>query len=154
MAGDAFHGGCLCGAVRFQARPPSRFVVHCHRAYCRTAHGAAFVTWVGFPDGQFALTAGSATVRWYRSSAQSQRGFCTQCGTTLFFRSEAAPGETHVVLAAFDGPVDSQPTAHIFFDQHVPWLEVADTLPKVDGSSPGLMGYAAVPRLDRTGGGS
>ena len=48
----AAHGGCHCGAVRFVARFPSRFVAHCHCASCRRAHGAAFVTWAGFPSAQ------------------------------------------------------------------------------------------------------
>ena len=42
-------GRCHCGGVRFVARFPSRFVAHCHCESCRRAHGAAFVTWAGFP---------------------------------------------------------------------------------------------------------
>ena len=37
-------GKCLCGAVRFRMRFPSKWVAHCHCTMCRRAHGAAFVT--------------------------------------------------------------------------------------------------------------
>jgi len=57
MSGEA-KGSCHCGAVRFVARFPSRFVAHCHCASCRRAHGAAFVTWAGFPSSQVEVTEG------------------------------------------------------------------------------------------------
>ena len=38
-------GGCLCGAVRFTAKLPSKWCAHCHCSLCRKAHGAGYVTW-------------------------------------------------------------------------------------------------------------
>jgi hypothetical protein len=148
---EPFQGGCLCGSVRFRVSPPTRFVAHCHCAYCRSAQGAAFVTWVGVPDAQFAWASGEDRVTWYASSTPSRRGFCSTCGTTLFFRSDAAPGETHVVLTAFDGPIDKAPSAHVFYDQHVDWVTLADDLPRATGSATSLGKYADIPPLkDRT----
>ncbi|MBP6368797.1 MAG: GFA family protein, partial [Burkholderiales bacterium] len=107
-AGDA-RGGCHCGAVRFVARFPSRFVAHCHCASCRRAHGAAFVTWAGFPSDQVAVSEGTELLKVHVSSPGTKRSFCGVCGTKLFFQSEKWPGETHVPLAAFDEPVDRPP---------------------------------------------
>ena len=81
------NGQCLCGAVRFALAPPTLFFAHCHCQWCREAHGAAFVSWVGAALERFRLLPGSAEPRWYQSSAQSRRGFCADCGTTLFFAS-------------------------------------------------------------------
>ena len=55
-------GKCHCGAVRFTAEFPTRFVAHCHCESCRRAHGAAFVTWVGFPAQQVRITEGADAV--------------------------------------------------------------------------------------------
>ena len=42
-----FEGRCLCGEVRFAIGAPTLFFAHCHCRWCREAHGAAFVSWVG-----------------------------------------------------------------------------------------------------------
>jgi len=115
-------GSCHCGAVRFVARFPSRFVAHCHCASCRRAHGAAFVTWAGFPSDQVALSAGAERLKVHESSPGTKRSFCGRCGTRVFFQSDRWPGETHVPLAAFDEPVDRPPQGHAFWDEHVAWL--------------------------------
>ncbi len=115
-------GRCMCGQVRFVARFPSRFCCHCHCESCRRAHGAAFVTWVGFPTAQVAIVAGGDAVAAYASSPGTRRTLCRDCGTRLFFESERWPGETHVALACFDDPVDRPAEGHAFFAEHARWL--------------------------------
>mgnify|MGYP003596933306 CR=1 FL=1 len=118
-------GRCHCGAVRFVARFPSRFVAHCHCESCRRAHGAAFVTWVGFQSQQVAITQGNDLLVAHESSPGTFRRFCRCCGTKLFFESSKWPGEVHVTLAAFEEPVDRAPQGHAFADEHVAWLPFA-----------------------------
>ena len=139
-------GGCLCGAVRYEAAPPTLFCAHCHCRFCRHAHAAAFVTWFGVRETGFRLTAGADALRWYASSKQSRRAFCSRCGTTLLFQSQASPGEMHIALATADAPIDREPGSHVFFDQHVPWIEMGDELPRVDSDSPHLAHYKDVGR--------
>jgi hypothetical protein len=115
-------GGCMCGRVRFVARFPSRFVAHCHCTSCRRAHGAAFVTWVGFLSPQVTVTAGAEDLAAHESSPGTFRKFCRVCGTKLFFEGGKWPGETHAPLAAFDDPVDRAPQGHAFYQEHAAWL--------------------------------
>jgi hypothetical protein len=115
-------GRCHCGRVRFVARFPSRFNAHCHCESCRRAHGAAFVTWIGFPSGQVSVVEGAELLKAHESSPGTKRTFCTACGTKLFFESARWSGETHVTLAAFDDPVDREPSGHAFAGEHVAWL--------------------------------
>lgn len=138
-------GGCLCGAVRFEVGPPSLFCAHCHCDWCRKAHGAAFVTWLGAAEARFRVLSGQDALRWFRSSEASERGFCGTCGTTLFFRSSAAPGEIHVARALVDDPVDREPAAHVFVDAAVAWVALGDALPRRDRHEPGLAAYAGIP---------
>ncbi len=64
------------------------------------------------------------------SSPGAEWGFCSRCGSMLFFRSRRWPGEIHVVRANFDAPLDRTPQAHVFYDTRAPWFEVNDALPK------------------------
>lgn len=115
-------GSCLCGDLRFEATLPTKWVAHCHCTLCQRAHGAPVVTWVGFEAGQVQIHDAQARLHWYESTPGAERGFCTRCGTTLFFRSLRWPGELHIVRSNFDGPVDRDPQVHVYFDSHAPWL--------------------------------
>jgi hypothetical protein len=124
-------GRCLCGDVEFSAPLPSKWVAHCHCTMCQRSGGSAFVTWVGLDERTCRVSDPHGWLRWYKSSDQGERGFCGQCGSTLFFRSARWPGELHVTLANFAGPVDRAPQAHVFWDTHVDWvkLDEGDGLP-------------------------
>jgi hypothetical protein len=121
-------GSCLCGAVRFEVRFPSKWCAHCHCTMCRKEHGAGYVTWAGFPVEQFEVTDGEAGLNWYQSSPQAQRGFCSRCGSSLLFRSERWPGEIHVAIGVLDDPIDRAPQAHVFHDTRVDWVVIDEAL--------------------------
>ena len=126
-------GGCLCGAVRFEAELPSKWCAHCHCSMCRRAHGAGYVTWAGFDSSGFRITRGADQLAWYASSSVARRGFCRSCGSTMLFESDRWPGETHVALGCLDGPIDRQPQANVFFDAHVDWMPIDEGLKTVPG---------------------
>ncbi|MEZ5463179.1 GFA family protein [Dokdonella sp.] len=129
MKKSSSSGSCLCGKVSFSAAFPSLWAAHCHCTRCQRAHGAAFVTWVGFPSAQVEI-AGVSDLRWFVASEGGSRGFCAVCGSPMFFKSDRWPGELHVARASFRDPVDREPQAHVFFETRVPWNLVADSLPK------------------------
>lgn len=88
------------------------------------------MTWAGFPNERFAVEADGAQPVWYASSPGAERAFCGRCGSPMFFRSTRWPGETHVARALFTDPLDREPSAHVFYETHVSWFDVADSLPK------------------------
>ncbi len=126
-------GNCLCGEVEFTANLPSKWCAHCHCSMCRIMHGAGYVTWVGFEQHQVCFTKGETHVMWYESSPGAQRGFCRNCGSSMFFRSEQWTGELHIALGCINGALDRKPLANVFFDKHVDWVSIDDTLKQVDG---------------------
>jgi hypothetical protein len=130
MVNSVARGTCLCGAVRFGAALPSKWVAHCHCSFCRRAHGAAFVTWAGFPAGQVKVDADAQAPTWYASSPGAWRGVCGRCGSPIFCESERWPDETHVARALFIDELDCEPSAHVYRESHVPWLELGNELPK------------------------
>jgi len=130
---DTVGGGCLCGAVVFELKLPSKWCAHCHCSMCRKAHGAGYVTWVGVDSTHFTLKKGDHHLNWYFSSPGARRGFCSSCGSTMLFESERWAGETHVSLACLDGPIDRKPRANAFFDTHVGWMPIDDGLEEIPG---------------------
>jgi hypothetical protein len=120
-------GQCLCGEVQFNVDAPSIWCAHCHCSMCRLAHGAGFVTWVGYKDTDVEITDAGKRLAWYRSSPEAERGFCSRCGSTLFFRSTRWPGELHVTRGSIAGDIDREPGGHAFYESHVEWISLADT---------------------------
>ncbi|MEP5569748.1 MAG: GFA family protein [Halioglobus sp.] len=115
--------------MRFNYAGPSLWCSHCHCSMCQRAHGSALVTWVGVPEKSFSVES-VEHLGWHKSSDKAERGFCRQCGSSLFFRSEQWPGEMHIVRTNIDGDIDREPTGHVFWDTHVEWLKFEDDLPK------------------------
>ncbi len=127
-AGEAFCGECVCGAVRFEVSPPSRWCLHCHCTLCRKSHGAPFVTWFGVGKDQLRITQGESEIRWRDSSEHGRRAFCSACGTQLFFVSSRWPGQIDIVRALVDGPIDRAPSAHVYVSYKADWVDIDDGL--------------------------
>ena len=76
-------GSCLCGAVRISVINPSTNVGVCHCEMCRK--------WNGGPSmevdcGTNVIFEGEHNITVYNSSAWAERGFCSKCGSHLFYR--------------------------------------------------------------------
>lgn len=119
-------GGCLCGALRFEARKPPRRVTHCHCSMCRRASGAAVATFATFE---------TAAVSWigelarFDSSEVAWRGFCPRCGSSVCFGFKPRPERSYIAIGTFDDP-DPYPAGFHDFRQHkIAWLHVDDDLP-------------------------
>jgi hypothetical protein len=128
MHNNIINGSCLCGQVQFQVELPSLWVAHCHCSLCRKAHGAGYVTWVGFDEEKFKCTQKIKKLKWYESSSGAQRGFCTECGSTMFFKSTQWPKEIHITLANLEDKLDKSPQANAYFSSHVEWMPIDETL--------------------------
>jgi len=128
-------GKCLCGKVGFDVELPTIWCAHCHCSRCRLAHGSAFVTWFGVRQTQFQIVSGNEEIQWYHSSEEAKRGFCGNCGSTMFFHSTRWPDEMHIALSYVIGQIDRLPQAHVFYDKHVDWYTTNDKLKRFGGLS-------------------
>jgi len=119
-------GGCLCGAVRFEATTPPRRVTHCHCAMCRRATGAAVATFATFE---------TANVRWigapsrFDSSERGWRGFCAACGSSVCFGFKPRPERTYIAIGIFDDPDPFPAGFHDRRASKIAWLNVDAHLP-------------------------
>jgi hypothetical protein len=135
-------GSCLCGAVRYEASGPYRWMAHCHCSMCRKQHGSLYGTSVGVDPKNFRWLQGEDAIVHYRSSASFQRPFCRHCGSAL----PDASGE-HVVCPAggLDESLEMKPQAHIFVGSKSPMCEITDSLLQFEEYPPGY-GAAVEPK--------
>ena len=132
-AQKTIQGKCLCGGVEFEVTPPAIWCAHCHCSMCRRAHGAPFVTWVGFEEGRVRVLSGDDLLVHFQATPQATRTFCRKCGSQLFFQGDRWPGELHVARALLEDGAPLVPTGHSFFSDKAPWVTIHDDLPKRGG---------------------
>ena len=133
MLTPPFEGGCQCGAVRYRSDAPAHRSNFCHCRMCQRQTGAPLVVWVTVPEA--ALKQLGAAPAFWRSSPKAERGFCARCGTPLYWRSSGPqrPGEAAMIdIAAgtLDDPTGVAATEHIWCESAMPWLKLADGLPR------------------------
>ena len=121
-------GACFCGAVRFHVAGTASFVCVCHCVSCRRATGGAMVTWATFPKRSFVVVDGA--LESIRTSPGVTRGHCAKCGSTISYENAARPEEIDITVAGLVDSYDLKPTAHIWVEDKIPWLVIADGLPQ------------------------
>jgi hypothetical protein len=129
-------GGCLCGAVRYEVRGPLREVLLCHCVECRRWHGGpAHSTAASREDLVLTERRGLRWIDSPASDAGARRGFCAECGSSLFWD---APGRPKVAIAAgsVDGDTGVRTAAHWFTSQKGDWYDLPDDgLPRHERSA-------------------
>ncbi|HET6632135.1 MAG TPA: GFA family protein [Rhodanobacteraceae bacterium] len=121
-----YAGGCLCGAVRYEADAEPINPHYCHCGSCRRASGAPVVGWANFPESEFRWTHGAPRLR--ASSSVMRRGFCAECGSQLCCVED--DGYVCVTIASLDDPAAVAPRYHIHVQHALPWLRIDDDLPR------------------------
>jgi len=120
-------GSCLCGTVRFEITGQVRDVVGCHCKQCRKQsghHWAASSVRLDEIDIE-----GAEHITWYDASPDARRGFCSECGSHLFWhptgqdRYAFSPG-------AIDGPTGLKMKNHVFVADKGDYYDIKDGLPQ------------------------
>jgi hypothetical protein len=137
----SLEGGCACGDIRYKLTNAPMIVHACHCRDCQKLTGSACAVklWI---ERKFIEPSGAAPVS--RSvaagSGKPHEIFsCAKCGTALWSKYHAAPGDTLLVRAGtLDNPAAVAPDVHIFTRSKAPWLElpagarVFETFYKID----------------------
>jgi hypothetical protein len=117
-------GGCLCGAVRFEATGGPKWTAYCHCNSCRKHTGAPVSAFAGYERDKVAFTKGALAT--YASSPGVKRGFCSACGSTLTYEGARWPTEVHFHVGAFDAPQDFPPKGQAFPEERIPWIHISE----------------------------
>ncbi|MDM3871904.1 GFA family protein [Porticoccus sp. W117] len=104
-------GSCMCGDVRYEVTGECREVVACHCVECRKSSGHYTAATATRPENLKLL--GDDGLKWYRSSPKAQRGFCQNCGSTLFWKPDSGD-RISIFAGSLDGQTGLQMTSHIY----------------------------------------
>ncbi|MFI5015627.1 MAG: GFA family protein [Hyphomicrobiales bacterium] len=108
-----------------------RGIVACHCSQCaRTTGHHVAATHCATAD--FSLDKGE-TLRWYRSSAEAERGFCARCGSNLFWRKIGGAEGISITGGTLDRPTGLKIQYHIFCASKSDYYDITDGLPQYDG---------------------
>lgn len=119
-------GGCLCGAIRFEADGDASIVTNCHCSMCRRSSGAAFLSYAAYASADVRFTKGKPAE--YRSSPDASRGFCANCGGALSFFYHVEPEKIWLTLGSFDDPAAHRPAEDWYAGVKLPWVRLDDHL--------------------------
>lgn len=122
-------GQCDCGAVSFEVMGARKEVSICHCGQCRRTSGHFWAA-TNAPFDQVKFT-NDVGLKWYTSSDWAKRGFCKECGSSLFYRMN---GEDGIGIAAgcFDGPTGFTVGRHIFTADKGDYYKIADDEPQIE----------------------
>lgn len=129
MSDKRYTGGCLCGALRYEASGEPRATGHCYCSDCQKASGSGFIPFMVFASSAVRIT---GDVRQTRAQAArggtSVRNFCAVC-SSLVFGGEIGKSEAYTIYAgSLDDPSAFKPKIAIFAGKRPPWALIPDGL--------------------------
>jgi hypothetical protein len=119
-------GHCLCGAVAYEVHGPLRDIYLCHCEECRRWGGylGAFTATLA----EHLVLVEDAAMRWIdspHSDRHARRGYCTECGSSLFW--QAADSERiNIAVGTLDRPTGLRIAAHWYTHQAGDYDELPD----------------------------
>ena len=125
-------GGCLCGALRYEARGAPGVAGYCCCGDCRKASGSAFIGFMGFPPGRITIT-GEAR-RFHSPAANGNvatRNFCAVCNS-LVFGGGPDLGGINVYAGSLDDATQFKPTIALFTRDMAHWAILPDGLKRFE----------------------
>jgi hypothetical protein len=123
-------GSCLCGAVSFEVTgtlpPPDA----CHCSQCRK-HSGHFFASTDVPRAALRIH-GADSLTWFRSSEKARRGFCSTCGSSLFWDpvDQMKHDWIGIAMGAFELPTNTRLKMHIYVADKGDYYDIGDGLPQ------------------------
>ncbi len=116
-------GSCECGAVKYELHGELRTVTACHCNQCRKTSGHFWAA-TSVPEDKLIVTK-DAGLKWYRSSDFAKRGFCSECGSSLFYKVDEKPNVA-IGAGTLDGETGLVTAKHIFVKNKGDYYELGD----------------------------
>lgn len=117
-----YKGNCLCGYIKFvlSGDPSDPHLCSCHM--CQNWSGAPVVGWVSFPVSSLKYESGEPAL--YRSSKNTQRGFCPRCGSALFALNDGSKNIC-MTISTLSDKEDIVPEFESFKESSPSWLKIS-----------------------------
>ena len=126
-------GACFCGRIAAELHGEPFWICYDHDDDCRRALGSPLTIWIGYRPDQFRLIRGAPKA--FSKTEGVVRTFCPDCGTSIGYRDRGLADETYLAIGFMDHPEQFQPAAHAYWQMKLPWIDVADQLPRLNDYS-------------------
>jgi hypothetical protein len=123
-----YQGSCLCGGIRFKVNGALGAPVACHCVQCRKQSGHHFAS-TNVQKADLEII-GEESLAWFQSSAEVRRGFCSKCGSWLFWDAPARDWIS-IAMGAFDATTSTLLEKHIFVAEKGDYYAIADGMPQL-----------------------
>ncbi len=124
-----YHGSCECGAVSYETEADRRDVTICHCGQRLRTAGHAWAS-VSVPLADFSIT-GAASLKWFQSSDKARRGFCIDCGSSLFFEP-LSKGRMAIAARTLRKPTGLKTGKHIFIADKGDYYDITCAAPQFE----------------------
>jgi len=116
---------CSCGAVTLSLPGPSPLVVACHCIDCQRRTGAPFGVGA-FYSADAVIVSGTPKefTRAAASGGKVQSYFCTDCGSTVYWKSGNLPAFIGVAVGAIADANYPAPVRSVFEQSKHAWVEI------------------------------
>ena len=122
-------GSCECQGVVFELTGELRDVVFCHCSQCRKTSGHY---WAATQVSKGNLNLIKATsLSWYDSSDKARRGFCSVCGSSMFYERKGI-GKISVSAGSLEIPTSLDRMRHIYVASKGDYYDISDDLPQFE----------------------
>jgi hypothetical protein len=118
---------CLCGNISFKTSGYHRDVQNCHCIQCIKTHGN-FAAYSKVEDKDLKFI-NKKSLKWFKSSKRAKRGFCSNCGASIFFK---VLGTNSICISAgiFNKPTRLKTSIEIFTKGKSDYYKLSSNLPK------------------------
>ena len=122
-------GSCECQGVVFELIGELRDVVFCHCSQCRKTSGHY---WAATQVSKGNLNLIKATsLSWYGSSDKARRGFCSVCGSSMFYERKGID-KISVSAGSLEIPTSLDRMRHIYVTSKGDYYDISDDLPQFE----------------------
>ncbi|MES2823807.1 MAG: GFA family protein [Pseudomonadota bacterium] len=130
-------GSCLCGKIQFEIQALLPDLANCHCSMCQKFHGAAYATYGTVTPENFKWLAGEAMIKTYVSSATAERGFCSHCGSSIYYKLRKEGSGYEIALGVLDDEPNYPVNANIYWSAKPNWSKGMENLPNFSEARPG-----------------
>ena len=95
------HGRCLCGAIRYAVRGELADVSDCHCERCRQFTGHYMAATSAELD-DIDIQDPDSLLRWFFPVPEAGYGFCSGCGSSLFWQSTVNPDRRSICAGTLE----------------------------------------------------
>lgn len=125
---------CACGALRLSTNGRPRLTALCHCVACQRRTGAPFSANSFYAIDCVDITGTSTEyVRTADSGRKVHMHFCPTCGSTVYWKVEAASVWIGVAVGSFADPAYLPPSMSVFEQSKHPWVRLDSTVEHFEG---------------------